>query len=64
MKTIVVLFEDMNSSPTLPSDRLEAAAKLIDSLLEDADFRVRFVDFLKSDGWEVPTVSWQPPPAT
>lgn len=63
MKEITVIFED-ECSPALPPDRLEAAAKLIESLCMDADFRARFVDFLKSDGWEVPMVSWRPPPVT
>lgn len=68
MKDITVVFESSSRSPSplpsLPSEPLEAAAKLIESLCEETDFAERFAEFLKSDDWEVPTVSWQPPPAT
>lgn len=68
MKQITVIFEasDGSSAPpsVLPRDRLEAAEKLLLSLCEAPDFARRFVEFLKSNDSEVPTVSWQLPPDT
>lgn len=68
MKEITVIFENPStppsSLPSFPSEHLNAAAKLIESLCEETDFARRFDEFLKSSDWEVPTVSWRPPPAT
>lgn len=48
----------------MPVECLYAAARLMERLCRELDFRQRLAEFLKSCDWEVPMESWQLPPDT